>query len=140
VDHLSLHYYAGNRENDTASYLASTVCFEEQVDTLAATLRFVQSRLRSRHEVSLAWDEWNVCYKVPDVPNNWAEAPHIAEEIYNVEDALVVAQWLSVFLRRCDVLSIACLAQIVNVIAPILTAGDCLMRQTIFYPFMFFSR
>jgi alpha-N-arabinofuranosidase len=140
VDHLSLHYYAGNRENDTASYLASTVCFEEQVDTLAATLRYVQSRLRSRHEVSLAWDEWNVCYKVPDVPSNWAEAPHIAEEIYNVEDALVVAQWLSVFLRRCNVLGIACLAQIVNVIAPILTASDCLMRQTIFYPFMFFSR
>ena len=80
-----------------------------------------------------------MCYKVPDVPARWVEAPHVAEEVYNLEDALVVAQWLNVFLRKCDVLEIACLAQIVNVIAPILTTPDCLVRQTIFFPFMLFS-
>ena len=140
VEFLSLHHYAGNREDDTASYLASTVLFEEHVDTLAATLRYVQTRLRSRHEVRLAWDEWNVWYKDRTMQGGWAEAPSLLEEIYNLEDALVVAQWLSVFLRRCNLLKIACLAQIVNVIAPILTRPDGLLRQTIFYPFMLFSR
>ena len=47
----------------------------------------------------------------------WTEAPHLAEEIYNLEDALVVAQWLNVFLRKCDVLKIGCVAQIVNIIS-----------------------
>ena len=70
----------------------------------------------------------------------WTEAPHLIEEVYNVEDALVVAQWMNVFLRRCNVLKIACLAQIVNVIAPLLTTSNQVLRQTTFYPFMFYSR
>jgi alpha-N-arabinofuranosidase len=140
VDYLSLHYYAGNRENDTASYLASTAQFEAQLDTLAATLCYVKSKLRSRHAVYLSWDEWNVWYKDQTMLGGWTEAPHLVEEIYNFEDALVVAQWMNVFLRRCDVLKIACLAQIVNVIAPLLTTSDRVLRQSTFYPFMFFSR
>jgi alpha-N-arabinofuranosidase len=140
VDYLSLHYYVGNRENDTASYLASTAQFESQLDTLAATLRYVKGKLRSKHDVFLSWDEWNVWYKDQTMLGGWAEAPHLLEEVYNLEDALVVAEWMNVFLRRCDVLKIACLAQIVNVIAPLLTTRDQLLRQTTFYPFMFFSR
>jgi alpha-L-arabinofuranosidase len=140
VDYLSLHYYAGNRDDDSASYLASAAQFEDHVDTLAAVLRYVKGKLRSKHDVHLSWDEWNVWYKAQTVQGGWTEAPHLVEEVYNVEDALVVAQWLSVFLRKCDVLKIACLAQIVNVIAPILTTSDSLLRQTTFYPFMFFSR
>src|SRR5512136_787736 len=70
----------------------------------------------------------------------WTQAPHLIEEVYNLEDALVVAQWLNVFLRKCDVLKIACLAQIVNVIAPILTTRDSLVKQTIFYPIMLVSK
>jgi alpha-N-arabinofuranosidase len=140
VDFLSLHYYVGNRDNDTASYLASAAQFEDQLDTLSGTLRYVKGRRRSKHNVYLSWDEWNVWYKDHTGRGNWTVAPHLIEEVYNMEDALVVAQWLSVFLRKCDVLKIACLAQIVNVIAPILTTSDTLLRQTIFYPFMFFSR
>ncbi len=60
------------------------------------------------------------------------EAPHLIEEIYNLEDALVVAQWMNVFLRKSDVLKIACLAQIVNVIAPIMTTRDGLLKQSIY--------
>src|SRR5262249_46192310 len=102
--------------------------------------RYVKGRRRSKHNVYLSWDEWNVWYKDHTGRGNWTVAPHLIEEVYNMEDALVVAQWLSVFLRKCDVLKIACLAQIVNVIAPILTTSDTLLRQTIFYPFMYFSR
>jgi alpha-N-arabinofuranosidase len=138
ADYLSLHRYAENRADDTASYLASGIGIEDHVDALAATLRYVKSKLRSSHDVHLSWDEWNVWYRETDGDGRWQEAPPLLEEIYNLEDALVVAQFLSVFLRRCDVLKIACLAQIVNVIAPIRTNRDGLVKQTIFHPFRLF--
>ncbi len=118
VDYLSIHYYAGNRENDTASYLASAVALRRVSWTRwTATLRYVKAKRRSKHDVYLSWDEWQVWYKGDPVQGDWTEAPHLAEEIYNLEDALVVAQWLNVFLRKSDVLKIACVAQIVNVIS-----------------------
>src|SRR6185369_3658283 len=75
-----------------------------------------------------------------DMQGSWTEAPHLIEEVYNLEDALVVAQWMNVFLRKSDVLKIACLAQIVNVIAPIMTNHDSMFKQSIFYPFALFSK
>jgi alpha-N-arabinofuranosidase len=143
VDYHSMHYYAENMDGDTPSFLARTAHFEAFVDTLAGVLRYMKARLRSKRDVYLSWDEWNVAYKLtpPDqVKREWVEAPGVAEEIYNLEDALVLAQWLNVFLRKADVLKIACIAQIVNVIAPILTRPEGLLKQTIFYPFMLFSQ
>ncbi|MBF6595292.1 MAG: alpha-N-arabinofuranosidase [Thermaceae bacterium] len=140
VDYLSLHYYVGNRNNNASDYLASAVIFENQLDTLAATLRYVKSKLRSKREVYLSWDEWNIWYKNMEMNGDWQEAPHLIEEVYNLEDALVVAQWLSVFLRRADVLKVACIAQIVNIIAPLLTTKTQVLKQSIFYPLMLFSR
>jgi alpha-N-arabinofuranosidase len=133
-------YYADNRDGDTTSYLARAAHFESYVDTLAATLRYVKSKQRSQHDVYLSWDEWNVWYKNQEMDGNWTQAPHLIEEVYNLEDALVVAQWLNVFLRKCDVIKIACLARIVNVIAPILTTRDSLVKQTIFYPIKLASK
>jgi alpha-N-arabinofuranosidase len=139
MDYLSMHYYAGNRENDTASYLASAVHFEHYVDTLEGILRYVKAKQRSRHDIYLAWDEWQVWYKGDPVQGNWTEAPHLAEEIYNLEDALVVAQWLNVFLRRSDVLKIACVAQIVNAISWLHTRPDGLLKQPSYYIFKLVS-
>ena len=139
-DYLAMHNYATNYENDTPSYLGYANEFESHVDTLAATLRYVKAKLRSKHDVYLSWDEWNVWYKDRSGQGGWTEAPHLSEEVYNLEDALVVAQWLSVFLRKCDVLRIACIAQIVNTISPILTTRDSLLKQTTYYPFELFSR
>ena len=70
-----------------------------------------KAKRRSKHDIYLSWDEWQVWYKGDPVEGNWTEAPHLAEEIYNLEDALVVAQWLNVFLRKSHVLKIACVAQ-----------------------------
>src|SRR6476469_1378615 len=139
VDYLALHYYATNYENDTASYLALSAQFESHLDTLSGLLRCVKAKLRSNHNVLLSWDEWNVWYKDRSGRGGWQAAPHLSEEVYNLEDALVVAQWMSVFLRRRDVLDIACIAQIVNTISPLLTTNDQLLRQTTFYPFVLFS-
>jgi len=147
IDYFSMHYYAGNpnmgepkEQVDTDSYLASSVHFDEHVDTVAAAIRLAKAQRRSRKDVYLCWDEWNVWYRATGGDGEWAEAPHILEEVYNLEDALVVAQWLGTFLRKADVVKIACIAQIVNVIAPIMTRRDGMFRQTIFYPLTLFSR
>jgi alpha-N-arabinofuranosidase len=139
MDYLSMHYYAGNREDDTASYLASAVLFERFVDTLEGTLRYVKAKRRSKHDVYLSWDEWQVWYKGDPMQGKWTEAPHLAEEIYNLEDALVVAQWLNVFLRKSHVLKIACVAQIVNVISWLHTRRDGLLKQPSYYVFKLVS-
>ncbi len=139
MDYLSIHYYAGNRENDTASFLASAVPFEHYVDTLEGTLRYVKAKTRSKHDIYLSWDEWQVWYKGDPAQGNWTEAPHLCEEMYNLEDMLVVAQWLNVFLRKSHVLKIACVAQIVNVISWLQTKGDELLKQPSYYAFMLMS-
>lgn len=140
VNYHSMHYYAANFSHDTASYLALSADLENSVDTLTSVLRYVKAKRRSKHDVYLSWDEWNVWYKDRSSDGNWTEAPRLSEEVYNLEDALVVAQWMNVFLRKCDVLKIACLAQIVNVISPITTTRDGLLKQTTYYPIMLFSR
>ncbi len=142
VEYHSLHYYAVNRDNDTDSYLALSTEFENFVDTLTGVLRYVKAKQRSKHDVYLSWDEWNVVHESDgsDPQRGWQEAPHLGELSYNLEDALVVAEWLNVFVRRSDVLKITCLAQIVNLLGPILTTRDSVLKQTIFYPIMLFSR
>ncbi len=139
MDFHSMHYYVGNRTNDTASYLASAITFENFVTTLEGTLRYVKAKLRSTHDVFLSWDEWQVWYKGDPVMGNWTEAPHLAEEMYNLEDALVVAQWLNVFLRKSNVLKIACVAQIVNVISWLHTRKDGLLKHPSYYVFQMVS-
>ena len=139
VDYHSIHYYAGNGDNDSASYLALAVELEDFVDTMSATLRYAKAKRRSTHDVYLSWDEWQVWYKDRGGRAGWAEAPHLCEEIYNLEDTLVVAQWLNVFLRKCDVLKVACVAQIVNIISWLQTRGDDLLVQPSFYPFKLMS-
>lgn len=139
IDYLSIHYYAGNRDSDTTSYLASAVAFEDYVDTLEGTLRYVKAQRRSKHDVYLSWDEWQVWYKGDPVEGAWSERPHLAEETYNLEDALVVAQWLNVFLRKSQVLKIACVAQIVNVISWLWTRPDGMLKHPSYYPFKLVS-
>nr|AKN19924.1 arabinofuranosidase [Deinococcus cellulosilyticus] len=140
IDYLSMHYYASNREEDTASYLAYTREFEDHLQTLAATIRYVKAKKRSQKDVFLSWDEWNVWYREMNGNGEWQQAPHILEEVYNLEDALVVAQWMNVLLKHSNVLKMASIAQVVNVIAPIMTRRDGMFKQTIYYPFLVFSK
>ena len=139
MDYHSMHYYAGNWDGDSTSFLASAVLFERFVDTLEGTLRYVKAKRRSKHDVYLSWDEWQVWYKGDPMQGNWQEAPHLAEETYNLEDALVVAQWLNVFLRKSHVLKIACVAQIVNVISWLHTRNDGLLKHPSYYVFKLVS-
>jgi len=140
VDYVSLHRYVGNRKDDTASYLGVTNAIDRQIEEMDAVCRFVQAKKKSEKRVYSCFDEWNVWYKNRDGDGRGKFAPHLIEEVYNLEDALVVAGFLQSFIRHADSVKIANLAQIVNVIAPILTRGDEILIQPTFYPFEMISK
>jgi alpha-N-arabinofuranosidase len=140
ADYVSLHRYVGNKDDDTPDYLAVTNSIDRQIEEMDAVCRFVQAKRRSKKRAYLCFDEWNVWYKNGQMDGEGKFAPHLIEEVYNLEDALVVAGFLNSFIRHADVVKIANIAQIVNVIAPILTRGDEMLVQSIFYPFEMFSR
>ncbi len=140
ADYVSLHRYVGNREDDTPDYLAITNAIDRQIEEMDAVCRFIQAKRKSKQRAYLCFDEWNVWYKNMQVDGAGQFAPHLLEEVYNLEDALVVAGFLNSFVRHADVVKIANLAQIVNVIAPILTRGDEVLIQSTFYPFAMISR
>lgn len=140
VDYISLHTYYGNRTSDTPTFLARSLDMDRFIDTVAATCDHVQAQKRSKKRMYLSFDEWNVWYHsntADQALDPWQIAPPLLEDIYNFEDALVVGCMLISLLKHADRVKMACLAQLVNVIAPIMTDNNGpAWRQTIFYPFM----
>jgi alpha-N-arabinofuranosidase len=148
IDHISLHMYFANREKNTANYLALNHKLDRYIATVQSVINFTKANKRSRHNVTISFDEWNVWYHsnkqdraILDGQNGWPHAPRLLEDIYNFEDVLQVGCILNTFIRRSDVVKIACIAQLVNVIAPIMTEpGGAAWRQTIYYPYHLASR
>jgi alpha-N-arabinofuranosidase len=139
TDYLSVHRYARNFLRDSRTFLAFGLAVDRQIEELNRLCIEAQRRIGSAKRMYLSVDEWNVWYRHLS-PFGWGRrAPHLLEETYNLEDALVVAGFLNSFIRHADVVKIANLAQIVNVIAPIRTRGDDLLLQSIYYAFRMFS-
>ncbi len=146
VDYISLHMYFENYEHNTREYLALPEKLDRYIGTVAGILDYVKAKKRSKRDVRISFDEWNVWYheRKSDAERvaewDWPHAPALLEDIYDFEDVLQVGCILNTFIRRSDVVRIACIAQLVNVIAPIMTApGGAAWRQTIYYPFKFAS-
>jgi alpha-N-arabinofuranosidase len=142
VDGLSLHRYLGNTPEETGSdsskYLAMNLSMEKQIAETVAVCDLVRGHKRSPKKLWLSFDEWNVWYRArgPAADNGHGqEAPHLIEEVYNLEDALLVGGILNSLIRNADRVKLACLAQLINVIAPIMTNPNGLLRQTIYYPY-----
>jgi alpha-L-arabinofuranosidase len=142
VDALSLHRYIGNTQeetgNDSAKYLAMNLTMDRQIAETAAVCDLVRGRKRSTKQLWLSFDEWNVWYRARTgdaVNGHQQEVPHLLEEIYNLEDALLVGGMINTLIRNADRVKLACLAQLVNVIAPIMTNPNGLFRQPIYYPY-----
>ncbi|MCD7796820.1 MAG: alpha-N-arabinofuranosidase [Clostridiales bacterium] len=137
IDYVSLHQYYGNQKNDTESFLAQTLELEEFIHTVLCVCDYIKAKKRSKKTINLSFDEWNVWYHSNNAPyEKWSLASARLEDIYNFEDALVVSSMMITLLRHCDRIKIACLAQLVNVIAPIFTqTGGGIFKQTIYYPF-----
>ena len=140
ADYISLHRYVGNRTDDTPDFLAVGASIDQQIEEMDAVCRYVQAKRRSKKRAYLCFDEWNVWYKDRMGDGQGQFAPHLIEEVYNLEDALVVAEFLNSFVRHADSCKIANIAQIVNVIAPLLTRGDETLVQPTFFPFEMFSK
>lgn len=137
VDYISLHTYYGNHSNNTREFLANTMDFESFITSVIAVCDYIQAKKRSKKQINLSFDEWNVWYHSHGIPaDKWSKHPHQLEDIYNFEDALLVGSMLITLMNHADRVKIACLAQLVNVIAPIMTSDTGAWRQTIFYPFM----
>jgi alpha-N-arabinofuranosidase len=146
VDYISCHAYYSNDDGDTASFLASATDMDYFIDTVVATADHVGHKKRSRKRIDVSFDEWNVWYlkehqESEKVHEEWRHAPRLLEDTYTVADAVVVGNLLMTLLRRSDRVTSASLAQLVNVIAPIMTEpGGPAWRQTTFHPFSITSR
>ncbi|MBE6674330.1 MAG: alpha-N-arabinofuranosidase [Ruminococcaceae bacterium] len=143
IDYLSLHCYYGNKAQNTPNFLARVEDMDRFIKKTANICDEIKAKKNSDKTVNLSFDEWNVWYRTKDEEKEmerWQIAPHLLEEKYNFEDALLVGCMLMSLQNNCDRVKVACLAQLVNVIAPIMTEnGGKAWKQTIFYPYMYAS-
>jgi alpha-L-arabinofuranosidase len=142
VDGLSLHRYFENTPESTGGssekFVAMNLTMDRQIAETVAVCDLVRGHKRSPKKLWLSFDEWNVWYRARSgdaVDGHKTEAPHLLEEVYNLEDALLVGGLVNTLMRNADRVKLACLAQLVNVIAPITTNADGLFRHTIYYPY-----
>src|ERR1039457_403055 len=142
VDGISLHRYFGNTPptsgNSSARFLAMNLDMERQIHEISAVCDYVQGLKKTQKQLWLSFDEWNVWYRARSgdaVDGQRTFAPHLLEEVYNLEDALLVGGFLNSLMRQSDRVKVACLAQIVNVIAPLVTNETGVLRQTTYYPY-----
>ncbi len=147
VDYVSLHRYYGNPTNDTPGFLARSMDLDAFIKTVISICDAVGGRKKTRKKLNLSFDEWNVWYHSAEQDkaiwkqDKWGRALPLLEDVYNFEDALLAGSILITFLRNADRVKVACLAQLVNVIAPIMTRnGGGAWAQTIYYPLMHASR
>ncbi|PMC40224.1 alpha-N-arabinofuranosidase [Bacillus sp. UMB0899] len=143
ADYISLHQYYGNRNNDTASYLAYSMDMDHFIKTIISTCDYIKAKKRSKKTMYLSFDEWNVWFHSNEADKKiepWSIAPPQLEDVYNFEDALLVGSMLMTMLKHSDRVKMACMAQLVNVIAPIMTNNKGgAWKQTIFYPYQHVS-
>jgi alpha-N-arabinofuranosidase len=142
VNGISLHAYYGNTKawsgDSTARFLAMNLDMDRHIHEIAAVCDYVQGLQRSSKRLWLSFDEWNVWYRARDgkaMDGQRTAAPRLLEEVYNLEDALLVGGFVNTLLRNSDRVRVACLAQLVNVIAPLVTSETGVLRQTTYYPY-----
>ena len=137
IDYLAIHLYVGNTDNDYGEFLTSSMVMDDKIETTAAVIERAISSRKDDKKIHIAFDEYNVWYRAR---GDSQRGRRILEERYNLEDALVVATLLNSIVNHADIVKIANMAQMVNVIAPIFTSDDGLFLQTIYYPLQLFAR
>ena len=147
VDYVSLHRYYGNPTNDTPGFLARSMDLDDFIKEVVAICDAVGGKKHAKKKLNLSFDEWNVWYHSNQQDqevwkaDKWGRALPLLEDVYNFEDALLAGAILITFLKNADRVKVACLAQLVNVIAPIMTRnGGGVWAQTIFWPMMHASK
>ena len=134
VDYIALHMYVGNANNNYYDFLATPMIMDQRTQLVKGMIREYN---KSDRPIKIAWDEYNVWYRARDDASS--VGIHALEEHYNLEDALVIAGFLNCFVRNADIVKMANMAQLVNVIAPIFVEDDKMYLQTIYYPLQLFA-
>ncbi|HKQ76931.1 MAG TPA: alpha-L-arabinofuranosidase C-terminal domain-containing protein, partial [Blastocatellia bacterium] len=132
ADYVAIHTYINNRDNNLERFLAWSQTIDHYIDVTAGLIKHAQSGQQNPRPLYIAYDEWNVWYR--------AQGPEKLEEVYNFEDALAMGMFFNSFFRRADVVKMANLAQMVNVIAPIMTNKQGLFLQTIYFPLVEYGK
>jgi alpha-N-arabinofuranosidase len=160
VDYLSTHYYVARSMallsggNTIADYLAAYKGLDDHIKNSVHALDYVKSKLNKKKDIPICLDEWNV-WNFQDLEitsmeglismkstkaKAWEVAPPICEEQYSLLDALVLGGLGITLLNNADRVEIACLAQLVNTIAPITTdKNGGILKQAIFDVFKYLS-
>jgi alpha-N-arabinofuranosidase len=132
VDYISLHHYSGNQEKDHNKFMAVTTQVENSIKITEGIINEVRSKYKMKKPIYIAFDEYNVWYRA------WNEQK--LEEHYNMQDALVVALYMNVFVRNAHIVKMANMAQLVNVIAPMMVTDGKLWLQPIYFPLQLFAQ
>jgi alpha-N-arabinofuranosidase len=139
IDYISLHTYIGNRSNNLEQFLAASQDIDHRIEVVDGLIKAAQSGQPNPRPIYIAYDEWNVWYRARG-NTEFETGKTRLEEIYNFEDALAMGMFFNSFIRRADVVKMANLAQVVNVIAPIFTNPKGLFLQPIFFPIAEYAR
>ncbi|HYQ57852.1 MAG TPA: alpha-L-arabinofuranosidase C-terminal domain-containing protein [Draconibacterium sp.] len=139
VDYIALHMYVGNPEGDYYNFVSSPLALEDRTAIVRGMIKreMEKAERESEDPIYIAWDEYNVWYRWRR--DDKATGERALEERYNLEDALVVAGFLNAFIRNADIVKMANMAQLVNVIAPIFAEKNDMFLQTIYYPLQLFA-
>jgi alpha-N-arabinofuranosidase len=132
ADYIAIHTYINNRDNDFEKFMAWSQTIDNYINVTAAQIKEAQNRQQTPRPIYIAYDEWNVWYRAFNEKK--------LEEVYNFEDALAMGMFFNSFFRRADIVKMANLAQMVNVIAPITTNKQGLFLQTIYFPLVEFTK
>jgi alpha-N-arabinofuranosidase len=139
VDYIALHIYVGNPENNYYNFLSTPLVCEQRTKLVKGMIYEEMSKADrgERNPIYIAWDEYNVWYRART--DESMQGTRALEEPYNLEDALVIAGFLNVFIRNADIVKMANMAQLVNVIAPIWAEKNGIFKQTIYYPLALYA-
>lgn len=140
IDYLAIHIYVGNPDNNYYNFMSTPLVMEQRTKLIKGMIdrEMAQASRGDRDPIYIAWDEYNVWYRARG--GNFAKGTNALEERYNLEDALVIAGFLNAFIRNADVVKMANMAQLVNVIGPIFTNDQGSFKQTIYYPLQLFAQ
>ncbi len=153
ADYISTHNYTMNSGQGTTNFLAAYKQLDNHIKNSAKVVEYVKAKNHFDKDIKICLDEWNV-WNFQDIKldslddlaglttfemtsaEKWEIAPSILQEKYSLLDALVVGGLGITLLNNVDVVEIACLAQLINVIAPITTVrGGGVFTQTTYHPF-----
>ncbi|PZE23721.1 MULTISPECIES: alpha-N-arabinofuranosidase [unclassified Curtobacterium] len=148
VDYISCHAYYEEKDGDLVSFLSSGIDMDQFIRSVVETADHVKAARKSDKTIEISFDEWNVWY-ITDweaqqktyTIDEWPIAPRQLEDIYSVADAVAFGGLMITLLNHADRVASASLAQLVNVIAPIMTEPNGpAWRQTTFFPFSLTSQ